>query len=972
MVNLAAYALLRAFAAAYNLHPRLNALLTTADGPLSFSVGLRTESGSVRQVLRFHGGRVSVAARGRLSQKGGASTDTALIFQDEAALKEMVTRPPNEALLLLLKSRMRTEGNLVYLSLFSYLLSELTYRPGRESRVASHTPAGPSESRKPRLKAEPTGHVRYLDEAYLGKYTLADFPRLAGFLDDHFTTKPEICDERPRILTAWFRAHGFEAQASGEAWDPVLRQGLALKHLLEQKAPRIRTGDLIAGSTTAKDVGVVLYPDAHGTLIWGELRSVESRELNPYRITGATRERLHRDVFPFWAHRNFKEWVRETYAAPLAQQIDERFAAYFLWKTVALSHTIPDFPAVLQLGTRGMRARLAARLAASDLDERGRNALRAMQATLEGMETYARHLAEHAEAKSRGESHPARKAELAAIAARCRRVPAQPAATLAEALQAMWITWVALHNENTNAGLSLGRLDQWLQPYFEADLALCETFAEREAYLREAIELVGCFFLRCADHLPLVPDIGNYLFGGSSSDQAITLGGVTPEGDDAVNDMTYVLLKVTELLKLRDPNVNARYSATQNDDTYLRRLCEVNLVTAATPSIHGDENVIRSLAAFDYPPAHVNDWAATGCVEPTLCGRHMGHTGSMMFNLVAALEMAMNDGLHPLMRWRVGPRTGAPAAFSTFEAFYAAFAEQLRFLVDHATDYNFKLAEAHALLRPTPLLSAFIEGPLESGRDVTAGGARYNTSGVACIGLSDVVDSLLTVKHLIYDRRETSWHELCAALAADFAGHDRLAARIRAAVPKFGSGNQEALAMAQRVQALVHGMFHAKRNYRGGPYTTGFWSMSNHVAFGSLTGALPSGRGAGKAFTPGLTPSPGATRNLLDNLRDVALLDPATMDNNVAFNVKYVPAPDEPHAEAVDRMAAYVKTYVQMGGLQMQLNVVSSAVLRDAMAHPENYRDLLVRISGYNAYFTTLNKDMQIELIERAEYGSGA
>ncbi len=550
-------------------------------------------------------------------------------------------------------------------------------------------------------------------------------------------------------------------------------------------------------------------------------------------------------------------------------------------------------------------------------------------------------------------------------------MPRGPAQTLDEALNAIWIGWLGLHMESTNAGLSIGRMDQWLQPFFAADLAKLQTPEEREAYIKRAVELVGCFYMRCTDHLPLIPDIGNHLFGGSSSDQAITLGGITPQGEDAVNDMTYVFLKVTEILGIRDPNVNARFHPGINSDAYLKRLCEVNLITAATPSLHNDSAVMESLAEFAYPPEDLRDWAATGCVEPTLSGKHLGHTNCMMMNMVAALEMALNNGRHPLMDWEVGPRTGSIATgdFASFEDFYSAFTTQFKFLIDNAVEYNNYLGEAHSVLRPTPLLSSLISDTISKGRDVTLGGARHNSSGSACIGLADVTDSLMAVKKLVYDEARVSLAELKQAIDDNFEGHAALYAMVTHKVPFFGSGSDEAVAMAQRVASFAHDTYGAHRNFRGGPYTAGFWSMSNHVAFGTLSGALPSGKLKGKAFTPGLTPEPNASRNLLDNIRDVARLDPHTMNNNIAFNVKVVPGASDTHAQVVEHMYSYVKTYFELGGMQMQMNVVTSEMLRDAMAHPENYRNLLVRISGYNAYFVTLNREMQIELIERAEYG---
>ncbi len=274
----------------------------------------------------------------------------------------------------------------------------------------------------------------------------------------------------------------------------------------------------------------------------------------------------------------------------------------------------------------------------------------------EGIISYARNLSKQAGIDASKETDPVRKSELERLEYICSRVPENPCTTLDEAVNAIWIHWIGVHMENTNAGFSLGRMDQWLQPFFLSDLSKINNETERDKYIKHAIELIGCFYMLCTDHLPLIPDIGNYLFGGSSSDQAITLGGITPEGEDAVNDMTYIFINVTEMLKVRDPNVNARYNRGKNSVTYLKRLCEVNINTTATPSIHNDEVVMASLQEFNYPPEHLRDWAATGCVEPTLSGRHIGHTNCMMFNMVAALEMAMFNGHHPLMRWDVGPK----------------------------------------------------------------------------------------------------------------------------------------------------------------------------------------------------------------------------------------------------------------------------------------------------------------------------
>ncbi len=969
----------RFFALNFNTRPSLNKYLKCDDGFLNFTFGIKTENGSVEQAMRFENGKVMVL------KNIPAKFDCQLVFVDENAVKEAATQPPNRLMLALMENRMVICGNLGYIQLINFYLSLLlkqiqiaklkkeTKAENRKydtGKAAKHS----IESRKPRqLKADSIDPgVRFLTDPYLADYSLDDFPRLKDFLDIHLKTRPAICHEHAELLTEFHRENGFEKDKNGNSVVPELRQARAFKYLMEHRKPIIRKNDLIAGTSTTKEIGVIIYPDAHGTMIWGELATASHRPLNPYDVDEKTIDVLHNKVFPFWVRRNFREWVRDNKGYPDCQKLDERFAACFLWKTVALSHTIIDYPKVLKLGTKGIIAEIDGELSgAPESEKQKKDTLAAMKICLEGINAYASNLADEAGRLASRENDAARKKELLLLADICRRVPENPCTTLDEAVNAMWIMWVGVHMENTNAGFSLGRLDQWLQPYFMADMENIKGEKDNQEYIKHALELIGCFYMRCTDHLPLIPDIGNHLFGGSSSDQAITLGGVTPEGEDAANDMTYIFLKITEMLSIRDPNVNARYNREKNSATYLKRLCEVNLNTTATPSIHNDEVVMQSLAEFNYPVEHLRDWSATGCVEPTLSGRHIGHTNCMMFNMVAALEMALNNGRHPLMRWDLGPKTGDIKAgdFKDYESFFNAFAKQLAFLADKTCEYNNLLGEAHQAIRPTPFISALIEGPLKSGQDVTKGGALYNSSGTACIGLADITDSLMVIKKLVFEEKKVNFHELLDAINSNFQNNPSLLALLKNKVALFGSGNEEALATANRVTKLAHDIFWEHTNYRGGRYTAGFWSMSNHVAFGTLTGALPSGRLAGKAFTPGLTPEPHASKSILDNIRDVARLKPENMNNNIAFNVKVVPAAEESHQQTVNNICSYVKAYSDLGGMQMQLNVVSSKTLRDAMEHPENYQNLLVRISGYNAYFVTLNREMQIELIERAEFG---
>ncbi len=982
-MNILSHWTLRLMAAQFNFRPSLGKFLKSADGWTNFSIGLKTETDTVEQAIVFQDGRVKVL------KYIPEDADAVMRFTNDKVLKGIINTTPNEMVNLILKNKVILDGNMAYLQAFNFFVSLLmgkrhqkmldqAKQRDRRSRKEEYGINDPEFSKElakrkeHRLKAETIDPgVKYLDEPYLSQYSIDSFPRIKRLHEKYISTTPEISSERPVLLTKWYRKNGFETDQNGMPWVPELRQAHAYKFLMENKTPFIRKDSLIAGTTCLEEVGVLIYPDTTGTVIWGELGSIDQRVLAPYKISEKTVRELH-DIFPFWAKRTTRAWINENRDYPFCQKIDERFVASFNFKLVSISHTVPDLPRFVNHGTHAMIEEIRQQintLAEGDTDKR--DTLNSMILCLKGLNAYAANLAEDAKIRAEKERDPKRKEELKKLYQICRHVPANPARTLDEAVNSAWISWIGLLMENTNVSLSPGRSDQLFQPFFEKEMKKLSTEQEKKQYIEHAIELISCYFLRNAEHHALVPDVSNYLFGGSQSQTAITLGGVTPEGNDAVNDMTYIFLKVTEMLSMTEPNMNARFKLGINSDTYLKRLCEINYITVATPSMHNDDAIIKAFSQNSDKIEDLRDWASTGCVEITLSGKHMSHTGATSVNMVAGLEMALNNGYHPLMNWHLGPRTGQVenGDFKTFDAFFDAFAAQQKFIIDNTIELNNMSAEAYAHLRPTPLLSTAIKGAVENAEDVTKGGALYNTSGSFNIGLSDVVDSLMVIKKLVFDEKRITFEELKKAIDANFQGNPALHAMVLNKVPRFGSGSDEAVEMANRLTTLIHGCYKSTKNFRGGDYTVGFWSVAQHVAYGTLSGALPSGRLAGRAFTPGATPDASASKSFLDNIRDVARLNPHNMDNNIAFNVKLVPAPGDSREKIVNTMYAYVKTYFEQGGMQIQFNMINSEVLKDAMANPENYKNLLVRISGFNAYFVTLNKEIQMELIGRAKYG---
>lgn len=794
-----------------------------------------------------------------------------------------------------------------------------------------------------------------IDDLSLKDVTLDRLLRLKRLRELHFATRPEICVELPRHVTHYMK------HLDNPADSPELRAGKLYKYVMENKRPVIADENLLAGTTTARTIGVVLYPDFMALSIWPELETVSRRKKNPFGITREKIKELNFDIFPYWPDRTVQEVARKGNGNPLCQRIMERIVFYIATKVYCISHTVPNYAMVVERGLLDIIREAGERelsLGSSKEDRAKKDFYQAVQLSLSGVISYAANLSRESERLAAKEVDTKRRQELLEMAEVCKRVPAGRPRTFREALNAIWICKVALHQENANVALSLGRLDQVLYPFYAEDIKQGLTLAE-------AVELIGCFWLKIADHAPLSPETGEELFGGSGSNQAITLGGVDMQGEDAVNDLTYAMLKATELLRLRDPNVNARYHPEVSKKEYLDRLCEVNINTGATPCFHNDVSAVEALTGQDVSLEHARDYSSVGCVEPSSGGRTYGHTGCILMNLTSALEMALWGGKHRLTEdEQIGPKTKPAVAMTSFGEFKKALENQLGWLIDQVVTLNNNLGRAHQKIHPTPMLSALMEGCMEKGKDVISGGATYNSSGAAMIGLAEVVDSVTAIEEFVFEKKKVTMAEITSAINANWSGpYKRLQTMVKASPEKFGTDSRMARANTDWLIGFLHDTFQSRENYRGGKYTVGYWTMTNHAGFGVLTGALPSGRMKGEPFASGITPVSGSAPVLTSCLNFVARLDHSKIANGHALNLKYTPS-----TTTMPRFANTVEAFFKMGGLQVQFNIIDRKTLEEARKYPERYPDLLVRVSGYTAYFKDLNPYMQQEIITRAEY----
>jgi formate C-acetyltransferase len=804
----------------------------------------------------------------------------------------------------------------------------------------------------------------------LRQYTLKNLPLLKTLKARYEATQTAVCIERAKYITAYMKNPKDPDEPT------ILTRARAVYHYLSSREPIFHNDNPIAGSSTSKEVGAPVYPELLGISIWPELDTISTRKANPQRLTEEEAEILNFDVFPFWMDRTILETTRkklmdEKSPTLKALKLMEKIAFFMAGKTTVISHTTPFYEKVLAKGLNAMieEARQKANAPGPDEQEK-KTFFQAMQIAMEGIINYAQNLSKKAAELAANASSNGKMKHFQEMADICARVPARPAESFREAINSLWLCHVGVLAENVNMATNPGRLDQVLYPYFKKDVE------QNKITVEEALTLIGCLWFKISDNTNLVPESAEKMFGGAGSVPAVTLGGITKEGTDAVNDLTYLMLKVTELLPIKDPNVNARYHYEINDRAYMERVSRVIIGTAAIPATYNDKVNIATLENQGVSTEHARDYAVIGCVELGSAGREYASTSSILLNLGAAVDMTLYNGKRPYITGdlQIGPQTGEPEDLNTFEAFQKAFESQLKALVEMAIALNEELGRMHQKHLPTPLLSCFFEGPMEKGKDLIFGGALYNSSGVTHVAFADVCDSLNAVEAAVYLDKKATLAQMREAVEKNFEGYEDLHAYVKNKAPKYGMDDSDeshpiAVKNSQRLIRFLYDLYQSHTNYRGGKYRPAYWTMTNHAGLGKIGRALPSGRKAYEVFSSGITPASQCARDLTGAYKSVAELGSKYIPGGVALNMKYTPE------ASISKNGSYLKHFTNMaegyfksGGMQVQYNIQTYETLEDARKHPEKYPQLIVRVSGYSAYFKDLNDAMKHELITRTQY----
>ena len=780
--------------------------------------------------------------------------------------------------------------------------------------------------------------------------------RVRALHEEVLGTRNAVSAERAVLITRYFRRRANRAKPM------VLQKAEALAYVLRHKHVRIYPGELLVGCFTPHRVGGEIFPELHGIAMLEDLFRFERRRVNPFSISTTERRQFLFEVLPFWLTRFMLARVRPVSRAwhLIREELHSPF--FLINEAGGISHFVPNYEALLALGTEGFRRQAQERLAAQPPDSPAADFLRAVQVVCDGLEDFADGYRRAAEQQARQERDTQRRVELERIAAACAQVPRMPARSFHEALQALVFAQIALNLESLDNSVSPGRLDQVLWPYYQRDLA------EGRLDRNDAFELLGCYAVKLCEIVPVFSGRITRFLGGMFNGQVVVVGGTDREGQDATNELTYLFLELMDRLRTRQPNYHARLHRGSPPE-YRARVAAALAAGAVSPALYNDDVIVPVLRSRGISEADARDYATVGCVEPVAAAKSFFSTDAALFNVPLCLELALNCGRRFGQRRRIGAPTPPAEGCRSTEELIELFRVQLAFALQHLLVDLQAIERANADWHPTPLTSMLIDGCLAKARDVTEGGALYNGSGVQGVGVVEVGDSLAAVESVVFRSGQASMAQVVAACGDGFRHHDTLRARLRKA-PKYGNDDPFADGFVARVMELFSRCVVGRRNTRGGDYAAAFYSVTAHQAFGEVVGALPSGRLAGTPFSSGLSPTNGADRaGPTATLRSVAGLPLHLAGNGVNLNLKLDPWVVS-GADGAARLQHLIDGGFAAGCMQMQVNVLDPQMLIEARDHPGRYPGLLVRVSGYSAYFDDLSPEMKQEIIDRTLHSS--
>lgn len=744
-----------------------------------------------------------------------------------------------------------------------------------------------------------------------------------------------VCTERATIWTDYFKK-------SSNRKKPVdIQMAEAMSRVLLEKTIEIYPNELIVGNFSSKRVGGSIYPELHGFAVLLDLFKFSSRKVNPLKINSQERMKLLKTM-PFWSMRFLAMKAFSGFGNKIKFIISQlKSTEYVINETGGIAHFAPDYEKLVNQGIRGILEEAQILQAKQEKGSEKWNFYEAVKIVNTAMIDFAARYSKEAMRLAKTEVDTDRKHELITISEVCKNVPLHPARNLQEALQSIFFVQVAINLESLDNGISPGRIDNYLFKFYEEGIASGELSREK------AKELLAAFSIKFAELIPILSEQITEYHSGLMSGQVICVGGKNSDGKDATNELSYILLEIMEDLGLRQPNFHARIH-NNSPAKYLDKIFNVLSTGYGSPALYNDEIIPETLEMNGYSKEDVGNYTPVGCVEPTVPGKSFASTDAALFNIVSVLEKTIYSKTN----------------FDSFESLLSAFENQLKIQIEKFISDMHAIEKANHKFHPTPLSSSFIDGCISSGVCSTGGGAIYNLSGVQCVGAVDTGDSLFAIKKLVFEEKSLSFKELISELKTNFK-NDQIR-KLLVKIPKFGNDIEEVDNMIMYVAGTFSRVLNQYTNYRGGKYVTGLYSMTTHAYFGKITAALPSGRKKGVSFSSGIAPTNGADKSgptaMFNSLNRIDYTKFANGINlNVKFNKQMLKGEIGKNA-----IKSLVTTFFKRKGMQVQLNVLDPNILIKAQKDPDSYPNILVRVSGYSAFFNDLTLEAQNEIITRS------
>ncbi|MFX1606385.1 MAG: glycyl radical protein, partial [Promethearchaeota archaeon] len=757
-------------------------------------------------------------------------------------------------------------------------------------------------------------------------------------------SKTHLSIERTKLHT--------DSMKSTEGEPQIIRQAKALANILKGIPVKIYPDELVVGSVSDKIRGAMVYPEAHDSRIVPELEELKARDCRVIEVTQEDIRAVQEEIVSYWADvsliaqadKKTPEKILETlYAGSI----------FILTEVAGFGHLSINYPMLFSMGfeefSKLAQEHIGEYNEATDTEFLNKiNFYKAAKVVANAIIQFANRYSERAARLAREESDTNRKKELERIAEICQQVPAKPPRNFHEAIQFIRFTHLALTIETYDGqAISMGRVDQYLQPFYENDIKSGNLTRE------EALELVEMLWIKTNEHVPAFDNFTGMYFEGLLTTQAVTIGGIDREGNDATNDMTYLILEATKNVGLPLPNVHVRIH--QDSPPHLmREIAAVIAAGANNIAIFNDETIVKAWERQGIPKEEAMNYATVGCVELAPFGNSFTSSDAALFNLAMCLELALNNGETLLLGSELGFKTGDPLKWQSIDEVIQAFQKQVSYLVGLMAEGSNSFEQLNMEMMPTPLLSLCVEDCFENGRDITTGSARYNFTGVQGVGLADVADSLAAIDQIVFKEKKVSMSELIAALRDGFEDHEPLRQLLQNKAPKYGNDEKFVDDYAQLVARIYSEEVEKYKNIRGGSFISGMYSVTTHVAFGLFTGALPSGRLPSTPLSNGVSPAISApSKGLTAVLNSVTNIDYTLYPNGVAFTLALDPSFIE-RESGLESLVSLLTSYVELGGMHIQFNMIDPEILLEAQDNPNSYRNLIVRVAGYSAYFVDL------------------